>query len=248
MVAHLPDHKPIPWPRPLHWLTGHGKRLLGGQRTAALKVGLLGAYVGRGLMLVLASFVVHNPWLKILGAAYLLKLAAEHLGQDHHEDDDNPLELPRGKGFWSVVLAVELADLAFSLDNVVAAVALSSELWVVMLGVALGIVTMRFAAGVFSHLVDREPVLIQAAYVLILNISVELLIEEITGAEIHDMVKFVVSVTTLSLAVAYAHFPPLQALNPVFCQLARVLGVMNRFFDLLLSPFSLLSSVIVDSL
>ena len=100
---------------------------------AALKVGLLGAYVGRGLMLVLASFVIQNDFLKFLGAAYLIKLAFENLGAPEPGETGEHGQNLEGKGFWSVVLAVELADLAFSLDNVVAVIALSSDLMIVML-------------------------------------------------------------------------------------------------------------------
>jgi tellurite resistance protein TerC len=64
-----------------------------------------------------------------------------------------------------------MMDLIFSIDNVVAAVSLSDKIWVVMLGVGIGILTMRFAAGVFSYAVEREPILQQAAYVLILNMA-----------------------------------------------------------------------------
>lgn len=83
--------------------------------------------------------------------------------------------------FWGVVAAVELADLAFSLDNVVAAVSLSDEYWIVLLGVAIGIVLMRFAATIFSRMIAWEPNLEVAAYLLILAISVELLLDDLLG-------------------------------------------------------------------
>ena len=98
-------------------------------------------------------------------------------------------------------------DLAFSIDNVVAAVSLSHKLWVVGLGVAIGILAMRYAAGIFSYLVEREPVLQRAAYVLILNIGVELLVEDFAHIEINDWLKFGISITTLLLALAYEHCP-----------------------------------------
>lgn len=58
MVSVLPKQTMVPWPEPLKFLALPVHRLLGGQQGAALKVGLLGAYIGRGLMLVLASFVI----------------------------------------------------------------------------------------------------------------------------------------------------------------------------------------------
>src|SRR5512143_3246388 len=121
MVSVLPKEKMVPWPGSLKFLGDRVHRVLGGQRSAALKVGLLGAYLGRGLMLIVANFVIHNPLLKILGAAYLIKLASQNLCvPEPGEETQTGTKKMQGKGFWSVVLAVELADLAFSLDNVVA--------------------------------------------------------------------------------------------------------------------------------
>ena len=69
LVSVLPPKEMVPWPGPLKFLGPPVHRILGGQRYAALKVGLLGAYLGRGLMLVMANFVIHNHYLKILSAA-----------------------------------------------------------------------------------------------------------------------------------------------------------------------------------
>ena len=183
MVAPLPHDKPIPWPRALRKIGHSLDRVLGMQRDAALKVGLLGAYVGRGVMLALATVVIQNPWLRLVGGLYLLYLALKYLGELGREaqDEDGPAAHTSGGGFWSVVLSVELADLAFSLDNVVAAVSLSDEYWIVLLGVAIGIVLMRFAASIFSRLIEWEPNLETAAYLLILAIAVELILDDLFG-------------------------------------------------------------------
>ena len=95
------------------------------------------------------------------------------------ETEEEKQEHAQKASFWSVVLTVELMDLVFSIDNVIAAVALSDEIWVVMLGVAIGIITMRFAAGIFSYAVQREPILKPAAYILVLNIGLQLIVEQL---------------------------------------------------------------------
>jgi len=236
MVAHLPDDKPILWPRGLRPLGKALKGLLGNQRTAALRVGLLGAYLGRGLMLVLANFVVHNHWLQILGAAYLIRLAFDNLGQPESGEADAHTHPTEALTFWAVVLTVELTDLAFSIDNVVAAVALSDKLWIVMLGVAIGIVLMRYAAGWFSYAVEREPVLKTAAYVLVLNIGVELLVEDLGLVHLPDGTRFLISVATLGLALAYAHVKPLQVFKPALVWLGRGFANFNEIFDWALAP------------
>ena len=65
MVTPLPSDKAIPWPEGMGRFAHYLDPLLGNQRMAALRVGLLGAYLGRGLMLVLVSLVIHNPWIKL---------------------------------------------------------------------------------------------------------------------------------------------------------------------------------------
>jgi tellurite resistance protein TerC len=237
LVSVLPPKEMVPWPGSLKFLGPPVHRILGGQRAAALKVGLLGAYLGRGLMLVMANFVIHNHYLKILGAAYLIKLAFESLGEpESGEEDQVRAKRVEGKGFWSVVIAVELADLAFSLDNVVAVVALSDNLYIVMFGVFMGILTMRFAAGIFTWMILREPILKPAAYLVVFNIGAELLLDEFLGIEFGAALKFTISAGTLILFVIYAHLKPLHVFQPIFNWVAEGMANINELLDWFLLP------------
>jgi tellurite resistance protein TerC len=114
-------------------------------------------------------------------------------------------QFKEGNSFWGVVISVELADLAFSIDNVVAAVALSPKLWVVMIGVTLGIVTMRFAASIFQRMIDKVPTLEHAAYLLIAAIAGELLLEQYAGVHLSEIQTFLISASIIALTVLY-HF------------------------------------------
>ncbi len=239
LVTPLPNDVEVPWPRALQKV-GHSLRhLLGNQRMAALRVGLLGAYFGRGIMLFLASFIISNPWLKLIGAAYLIRLAFDNLGAhgggDGEEGDETGSSIKQ-RTFWGTVLTVELMDLAFSLDNVVAAVSLSNKLWVVMIGVAIGILTMRFAAGIFSYFVEREPILKTAAYVLVLNIGIELVLDEFHILEITDVFRFVVSISTIALSLAYAHIGGLKFFRPVLIWLSQGFGILNDLINWVFVP------------
>lgn len=240
MVSVLPKEDMIPWPHSLKSFGPPVHRVLGGQRGAALKVGLLGAYLGRALMLVMASFVIRNHYLKILGAAYLIKLAFENLGEPElGEEAQTRSRSVEGKGFWSVVIAVELADLAFSLDNVVAVVALSDNYWIVMFGVAIGIITMRFAAGLFTLMITKEPILKPAAYIVVFNIGAELLLHEFWGIEFSSPLKFMISAGTLVVAVVYARVRALHVLQPIFVWIGQGMANMNEVLDWALVPIGL---------
>jgi len=247
LVTPLPDDKRVEWP---HALQGFGKWLhpvLGNQRLAALRVGLLGAYLGRGMMLFMTSFLINNSWIKLIGAAYLIHLAFENLGDmtggGSEEGDD--LQPIRSRAFWATVLTVETMDLIFSIDNVVAAVSLSDKIWVVMIGVAIGILTMRFAAGIFSYAVLREPILKQAAYVLVLSIGIELILEQVWKIEISDILRFLVSVGIILMALAYAHSPFLQRFRFVLVWLTQGIGIINELVDWIFAPFRGLGRAVV---
>ncbi len=237
MVSVLPEKEMVPWPAPLRMLAQPVHRLFGGQRSAALKVGLLGAYVGRGSMLFFATIVIQNDWLKLLGALYLIKLAMENLGEPE-PGEEGQVEVDRvgRRGFWGVVLAVELADLTFSLDNVVAVVALSDQFWIIMFGVAMGILTMRFAAGIFTWMIAREPVLKAAAYIVVFNIGVELILSEFAHFEFESWQKFMISAGTLIFAVVYAHLEPLHVFGPVLYWIGEGMANVNELIDWALRP------------
>jgi len=122
-------------------------------------------------------------------------------------------------------------------------------LWVVLVGVALGILFMRFAAGIFSYAVQREPVLNQAAYLLVLAIGIELLISEVTGAEIADWLRFCISLGIILLSLAYSHLKFLHVLQPVIFWVARGFSKINNLLDWALEPifwlFGLIKTLIM---
>jgi len=81
--------------------------------------------------------------------------------------------------FWGTVLVIELTDIAFAVDSILAAMALAgsreSKLWVVITGGILGVVLMRFAAALFVKLLDRFPRFEISAYLLVIIIGMKLL-------------------------------------------------------------------------
>jgi tellurite resistance protein TerC len=198
------------------------------QSKQALKAGLLGAYAGRGLMLVCASFILKNPWLKILGGAYLIYLMVSNLGQAEEGESEEEAKASKG-GFWATVLAVELADLAFSVDNVAAAVAMSDKLWAVLTGVAIGILAMRFVAGIFVNLIHKFPVLEQIAYVLVGYIGILLVLEEQGIYSTNEATKFISIIAIIATGMAYSQFEIVRTVsNPVLSYIGVQFGNINE--------------------
>lgn len=144
----------------------------------ALTYGIYGAFFFRIVSLFLISYIMGLWWIKLIGGAYLLYVAGKHfLGKE--EEEGGPVKDVTTMGFWRVVMAVELMDIAFSVDSILAAVSLSPNYYIVLLGGIFGIITMRFAATVFVKLLDKFPNLEEAAFYLISIIGGKLVIQGI---------------------------------------------------------------------
>jgi YkoY family integral membrane protein len=141
----------------------------------ALLYGLGGAFVFRLIAILIAKSILQFWWLQAVGAIYLLVLPIKHF---FFSKPDSDLKVRRGAGFWQTVLYVELADIAFAIDSVLAAVATvgpqRDKIWVVYLGAVLGVVLLRFAAGFFIRLLERFPALDTVAYTLVAWVGVKL--------------------------------------------------------------------------
>lgn len=144
-------------------------------RRKALFYGILGAYVLRGLALLFAAWVIKLWWVQVLGAAYLLYIALKHFLKPEEGNVPPPMEVSAA-GFWKVVAQVELMDLAFAVDSVLVAVALSDKLWVIYTGVFLGILALRMLASLVVNLLDRYPRFKHLAYVVVGLAGVKLLV------------------------------------------------------------------------
>ncbi|MER3425952.1 MAG: hypothetical protein C4301_00265 [Thermus sp.] len=135
-------------------------------RRKALFYGILGAYILRGVALFFAAYMIQFWWVQALGAAYLLLIAVRHFLRPEEAHAPPPLEVSPAQ-FWKVVAQVELADLAFAVDSVLVAVALSDAFWVVLTGVFLGILALRVLAGFVVGLLDRYPRFNHLAYLVV---------------------------------------------------------------------------------
>ena len=146
-----------------------------------LLYGLVGAFVLRGIAILVASTLMRYWWIEAGGAAYLLYLAVHHfVGKASH----SRLADKKPRSFWPTIVIVELTDLAFAIDSILAAVglvgpaphreAVHPKLWVIYLGGIIGVVMMRFVAGFFLTLLERFERLETAAYLIIAWIAVKL--------------------------------------------------------------------------
>lgn len=163
------------------------------QQKKALFYGLFGAFVFRFIALFLITILAKYWQIQALGAAYLLFISIKHLYDNHFkkvDEDEEGNESKKGSGFWMTVFKVELADIAFAIDSMLAAVAIAITLphigdttigginagpfAVMFLGGFIGLVIMRFAAQWFVKLLNDYPILETAAFLVVGWVGVKL--------------------------------------------------------------------------
>lgn len=150
-------------------------------RRKALLYGLAGAYVFRITAILLAAFIIENPWLKLGGAAYLIWLPVKHWWGKAEEKELGMRKAATFFGlsvFWSTVVYVELLDIAFALDQVLVAVALTDEILIIIVASMTAIVFLRIAASYMSRIMDWFPRLEDLAYLAVGFVGLKLLYEE----------------------------------------------------------------------
>src|SRR6266568_6965142 len=151
------------------------------QQRKALRYGIVGAFGFRSAATLAAAYLIRLAWVKLLGAGYLLYLVYRHFGGgESAADRRTPRQAQPWIGltaFWATVVKVELTDIVFAIDSILVAVAMSPKLWVILSGGILGIIMMRLVIGRLMSLVERYPLLVDAAFIIIAWVAVKLLVE-----------------------------------------------------------------------
>ncbi len=152
----------------------------------ALHYGLVGAFAFRIVATLLAVYLIRLGWVKLLGALYLLYLTWSHFssGKTAEERRTPPKATPwlGMTAFWATVLRIELVNLAFSVDSILVAVAMSPKITVVLAGGILGIIALRLVVGQLLSLIQRYPALVDGAFVIIAWVGIKLMLEFLFSA------------------------------------------------------------------
>jgi YkoY family integral membrane protein len=173
------------------------------QQKKALTYGIAGAYVFRGLALLFASVLIKLVWLKVAGGLYLMYLAYNALSTNVEQGGESKMtiKIPFLSALWSTIVAIEMMDLVFSIDNVFAAVAFTPNLWLICGGVFIGILAMRFATTKFVKVLEKNPILERVAYWVIGALGLKL----VSSYWLHDLnteaIDAVFSILTLLVFV-----------------------------------------------
>lgn len=196
------------------------KHLPQNQRKKALLYGMFGAYIFRFLFIGIGVYLVKFWFVKVVGAAYLMWIVIQHF-RSSSKTEEEPEDVKEFKEsgwvnrvfgtFWATVISVEMMDIAFSVDSILAAFAISDKVWVLLLGGMLGILMMRTVAGVFLSLIERIPELENTAFILIAIISLKMF-AGVLGYELPHEAFFAILIVAF-LATFIVHYVKVNKLK-----------------------------------
>ncbi|OCR01737.1 hypothetical protein BCD67_14045 [Oscillatoriales cyanobacterium USR001] len=141
----------------------------------ALNLGLIVAFVLRMALILTATWVIQFWQFELLGAIYLLWLVFQHFTSTSEEEGEN--REARFANIWQAIPVIALTDLAFSLDSVTTAIAISDQTWIILTGATLGIVMLRFMAGLFILWLEEFVHLENAGYITVGFVGIRLLLK-----------------------------------------------------------------------
>ena len=162
----------------------------------ALLYGLAGALIFRIIAIFLITILAQYWQIKVLGGLYLLFMAGSHIKEffDKRKNttEEEVKEPKKQSGFWSTVIKVELTDIAFAIDSILAAVAIAitlphisetsigginlGQFSVMVIGGFAGVVIMRYAANIFIRVLEKKPGLEVAAFLIVGWVGIKLFV------------------------------------------------------------------------
>lgn len=199
------------------------------QRPKAQKIGLALAMITRLLLLFSLTWIMRltEPFFSILGhgisgrdiilivgGLFLLAKSTMEIhdkleGEEHHASAGKS-----GATFKGVVIQIMFLDIVFSLDSVITAVGMASQLAVMATAVILSVGVMLFFAGAVSAFVERHPTIKVLALSFLLLIGVSLIADglsfHIPKGYIYFAMAFSVFVEMINLKVRKGSSPPVQ--------------------------------------
>ena len=149
------------------------------QERLALNIGIGLAMLLRVGLIALAQWVLQSPWVQLLAAAYLFWLFITHLRPSSHDNLDEATAQAgssQARSLLNTVLLLGFTDLAFSIDSVAAAVAVSDQILLISAGAVIGIIALRFTSGLFIRWLDEYERLETAGFLSVAFVAVRLLI------------------------------------------------------------------------
>jgi len=149
-------------------------------RTNALNIGITISLLFRILLILLSSFLLKFLFIRIFAGLYLIYLFFSNVILKNKKTDNSVTDdistTNKNFDFLKVVALLSITDLAFSIDSITTAVAISDQYILIVIGALIGVIALRFTSEIFLRLLEYFIRLEMAGYIAILIIGVKLIL------------------------------------------------------------------------
>ena len=150
------------------------------ERTRALNIGVTISLIFRILLILLSSFLLRFLFIRVFAGLYLIYLFFSNVifkkNQSKDSLNDNYSSADDQFKFLKVVALLSITDLAFSIDSITTAVAISDQYILIVIGALIGVIALRLTSGIFLSLLEYFIRLEMAGYVAILIVGIKLIL------------------------------------------------------------------------
>ncbi len=149
-------------------------------RTNALNIGITISLIFRILLILLSSFLLQFFFIRIFAGLYLIYLFFSNVILRNKKIETSPSDnlsiTNKNLDFLKIVALLSITDLAFSVDSITTAVAISDQYILIVIGALIGVIALRFTSEIFLRLLEYFIRLEMAGYIAILIIGVKLIL------------------------------------------------------------------------
>tara|TARA_Y100001968_G_C19439614_1_gene761768 strand:+ start:2571 stop:3290 length:720 start_codon:yes stop_codon:yes gene_type:complete len=145
----------------------------------ALNIGIVIALILR-IIVILTAQIFLNFWpVKLVGGIYLISLSfSKFLTLNNNNNNNEEIKFDQSNNsLLKVILLLSVTDLAFSIDSITAAVAISDQFLLVITGALIGVIALRFTSGLFIKWLEIYTNLEKAGYIAVAFIGMKLIIQ-----------------------------------------------------------------------
>ena len=144
----------------------------------ALNIGIFIALILRILVILTAQLILNFWPIKLIGGIYLISLSfSKFFSINDDTSNDNHIDTNTESSILKVILLLSITDLAFSIDSITAAVAISDQFLLVITGAIIGVIALRFTSGLFIRWLEIYINLENAGYIAVAIIGFKLIIQ-----------------------------------------------------------------------
>ena len=152
-------------------------------RTRALNIGVTISLILRILLILLSAFLLNYLVVRIFAGLYLIYLFFSNVFFKRKNYSEEELQVNEHnlnkRNFLKVVALLSVTDLAFSIDSITTAVAISDQYILVVSGAIIGVIALRFTSEIFLRLIEYFTRLEMAGYIAILIVGSKLILNTI---------------------------------------------------------------------